>query len=638
MGAGVYLYRLTGDGVQATRSMLLIDGQAGISSGGDGPAGPGGEAGAGMDGEKAQLYGLTISGPGLVPYVDPAFRVEKGMHPLDLVVEAPGSDPSAKAASSGGILGDVDNTGEVDFSDALLVALYSLDASEAMPNNGDISLGDVNADGQVALSDAWAIVAWLNDPSDPSLPAGIGEPVGGATASLSPDPSTVSFSDDAVWHRFTVQAGEPVSVVVNPEGATRSLEITTRSGRGSYCPAEADDDATRQDGQTLYLSGCVTGPASVELRRDSDDTVLRTYTIEVSGSPADLVVESPSVSDSTLTLTPGQTFTFNATVRNQGTAGADATTLRYYRSTNRTISTRDTQVGTDAVSALAADSTSAESISLTAPSNAGTYYYGACVVSVAGESAGNNCSAGVRVRIVGAGSLDLVVQSVSVSDSTLTLTPGQSFTFNATVGNQGSAGAAATTLRYYRSSNRTISTRDTQVGTDAVSALAADSTSAESISLTAPSNAGTYYYGACVVSVAGESADNNCSAGVRVTVEAGSPDLIVEWTWMDSTMKTGQSFTSRATVRNQGTAAAPATTLRYYRSSDQTISTQDTEVGTDPVDALAADGTSAESISLTAPSSEGVYFYGACVAPVVGESSTQNNCSGGYFVYVWSDG
>ena len=379
----------------------------------------------------------------------------------------------------------------------------------------------------------------------------------------------------------------------------------------------------------------------MELRRGSDDTVLRTYTFEVSGSPADLVVESPSVSDSTLTLTPGQSFTFNATVRNQGTAGADATTLRYYRSTNRTISTRDTQVGTDAVSSLAADSTSAGSISLTAPSNAGTYYYGGCVVSVAGESAGNNCSAGVRVTVEAAGSPDLVVQSVSVSDSTLTLTPGQSFTFNATVRNQGSAGAAATTLRYYRSSNPTISTRDTQEGTDQVDALAADSTSAESISLIAPSSEGVYFYGACVVSVAGESAGNNCSAGVRVTVEAaeaGSPDLIVEWTWTDSTMKTGQSFTLRASVRNQGTAAAPATTLRYYRSSDQTISTQDTEVGTDPVDPLAADGTSAESISLTAPSSEGVYFYGACVASVVGESSTQNNCSGGYWVYVWSDG
>ena len=200
------------------------------------------------------------------------------MAPLDLVVEAPGQVPPAKAASSGGILGDVDNTGGVDFFDAILVALYSRDASIVMPNNGDISLGDVDADGQVDLTDAWLIAVWLNDPSDPALPAGIGEPAGGgALASLSPDPSTVTFSDDGAWHRFTVEAGEPVSVVANPEGTTPRLEITTRSGRGNFCPAEADDDVSRQDGQTVYLAGCATGTATVELRRPSDGTVLNLH-------------------------------------------------------------------------------------------------------------------------------------------------------------------------------------------------------------------------------------------------------------------------------------------------------------------------------------------------------------------------
>ncbi len=514
VGAGVYLYRLSGDGVQATRSMLLIDGQAGIASGRGGSTGSGGDAGSGEDVETAPVYGLTVSGPGLIPYLDPAFRVEAGMDPLDLVVEAPGRVPPAKAASSGGILGDVDNTGGVDFFDALLVALYSRDASIAMPNNGDISLGDVDADGQVDLTDAYLIAVWLNDPSDPSLPAGIGEPVGPA-ASLSPDPSTVTFADDGAWHRFTVAAGKPVTVVANPEGTAPRLEITTRSGRRNYCPAEPDDDVSRQDGQAVYLAGCGTGTATVELRRRSDGTVLNTYTFEVTGSPADLVVQSVSVSDST--LTPGQTFRLRATVHNQGTGQSAATTLRYYRSSNRTISTQDTQVGTDAVSGLAAAGTSAESIRLTAPSSEGIYYYGACVVSVTGESAGNNCSAGVRVTVEAA-SPDLVVESAAVSDGTLTT--GQFFTLIATVRNQGTGASAATTLRYYRSTNSTISTRDTQVGTDEVGALAVAGTSAEWISLTAPSSEGTYYYGACVATVAGEAdTRNNCSLGVRVIVE-----------------------------------------------------------------------------------------------------------------------
>ena len=62
------------------------------------------------------------------------------------MLEAPGPRPSAKAASSSRILGDVDNTGGVDFFDALLVALYSQDARLVLPNDGDITLGDVNAE------------------------------------------------------------------------------------------------------------------------------------------------------------------------------------------------------------------------------------------------------------------------------------------------------------------------------------------------------------------------------------------------------------------------------------------------------------------------------------------------------------
>ena len=592
VGAGVYLYRLSGDGVQATRSMLLIDGQAGMPSGGGGSTGSGGEAG-GTDGEGAPVYGLTVSGPGLVPYVNPAFRVEAGMAPLDLVVEAPGRVPPAKAASSSGILGDVDNTGGVDFFDALLVALYSQDSSIVMPNNGDISLGDVNADGEVGLADAWLIAAYLNDPSDPSLPAGIGEPVGPA-ASLSPDPSTVTFASDGAWHRFTVDAAGPVTVVANPEETTPRLEITTRSGRGNFCPAEADDDVSRQDGQSVYLAGCATGTATVELRRPSDGTVLNTYTFEVTGSPADLVVESASVSDST--LTPGQSFTLRATVRNQGTDQSAATTLRYYRSSNRTISTRDTQVGTDAVSALGASRTSAESIPLTAPASEGTWYYGACVARVDGESnINNNCSTGIRV-IVEASSPDLVVESASVSDSSLPT--GQSFTLNAAVRNQGMGASAATTLRYYRSTNATITTRDTEVGTDAVGALAASGTSAESIPLTAPSSEGTYYYGACVARVDGESnINNNCSRAVQVTV---TPASASRWKmyWTDE----GTDKIQRSNLDGSGVEDLVTTGLEAPESIALDVSGGKmywTEQGTDKIQRSNLDGSGVEDLVTT---------------------------------------
>ncbi len=352
------------------------------------------------------------------------------------------------------------------------------------------------------------------------------------------------------------------------------------------------------------------------------------------GASADLVVETPSVSSSR--PVSGASFTLSATVRNRGTGSSAATTLRYYRSSNATISTSDTAVGTDAVSGLAASGASAESIGLTAPSGTGTYYYGACVDAVSGESnTGNNCSAAVTVTVGAAPAPDLVVLSPSVNNNSPAA--GASFTLSATVRNRGTGSSAATTLRYYRSSNATISTSDTEVGTDAVGGLAASGASAESIGLTAPSGTGTYYYGACVDAVSGESnTGNNCSAAVTVTVGAApAPDLVVlSPSVNNNSPAAGASLTLSATVRNTGNGSSAASTLRYYRSSDATISTNDTEVGTDAVSGLAASGASAESIGLTAPSGTGTYYYGACVDAVTGESDTGNNCSAAVTVTV----
>ena len=155
-------------------------------------------------------------------------------------------------------------------------------------------------------------------------------------------------------------------------------------------------------------------------------TELRAAVVELenaapTGLMPDLVVGSPTVSDRS--LAPGQSFTLSATVRNRGSARAAATTLRWYRSTNSTISTSDTAVGTDAVSALAAGASGAESIGLTAPSSAGTYYYGACVEPVGGESdTGNNCSSGVRVTVEsGGGPGDALTGEITTCSGTRTV-------------------------------------------------------------------------------------------------------------------------------------------------------------------------------------------------------------------------
>ena len=97
----------------------------------------------------------------------------------------------------------------------------------------------------------------------------------------------------------------------------------------------------------------------------------------------------------------------------------------------------------------------------------------------------------------------------------------------------------------------------------------------------------------------------------------------------------GDSFTLSATVHNRGTGgASSSTTLRYYRSTDAAISTGDSHIGTDAVLQLGASQSSAESLSVTAPPTQGTYYFGACVQPVANESDTDNNCSGAVEVEV----
>ena len=229
---------------------------------------------------------------------------------------------------------------------------------------------------------------------------------------------------------------------------------------------------------------------------DTTNNCSAAVTVTVGAAPApDLVVDTPTVDTSTPVA--GASFTLNATVRNQGSGSADSTTLRYYRSTDSTITAGDTEVGTDSVFRLVASGSGTESISLTAPSAPGTYYYGACADSVSGETdTTNNCSAAVTVTVGAAPAPDLVVDTPTVDTSTPAA--GARFTLTVAVRNQGAARSASTTVRYYQSTDSTITAGDTEVGTDSVFGLAASGSGDESISLTAPSTAGTFYYGACV--------------------------------------------------------------------------------------------------------------------------------------------
>ena len=177
-----------------------------------------------------------------------------------------------------------------------------------------------------------------------------------------------------------------------------------------------------------------------------------------------------------------------------------------------------------------------------------------CAAFASCTAMGPSDELGAGTSDVGTGSPDLMVASAAVSYDGPAV--GVSFTLSATVQNAGDGGSESTTLRYYRSTDAEISSSDTDLGTDAVAELAASATSSQSVSLTAPTTAGTYYYGVCVDAVEGESdTANNCSASVQITVpepEPG-PNLVVSSPSVsNSAPAVGTTFTVSALVRNAG--------------------------------------------------------------------------------------
>ena len=197
----------------------------------------------------------------------------------------------------------------------------------------------------------------------------------------------------------------PNTIIITPSSATLvaigetvQLRATVKDEKAQTVPGAS---VTWQSSNPAVIS--VNSSGLVTARGNGTATITatsggRAATATITVARPDLIVLSPSATPNSVNI--GQVFTLWVTVRNQGAGTADATTLRYYRSTDATISTSDTLVGMDSVSSIAAARTSDYSINLTAPSSTGMYYYGACVVGVSGESnTDNNCSHGVEVIV-----------------------------------------------------------------------------------------------------------------------------------------------------------------------------------------------------------------------------------------------
>ena len=816
VAAGVYIYRMTVGVESQTGRMVLVDGQAGVSAAGAASV-LSGVSGGGSDGAESEVYGLIVSGEGLAPYVDSSFRVEAGMAPVELVVSS---------GHSGGKAAD-DDCAFCDLFDALNdeeegpgPSGKAQAALEAPPAPTNLRF-DAPTDSSCRVR--WDAAAGATDYDVNYRPAVGGrwtnEPHRGIGLS-----NTIDDLQPNTEYRWAVRAENSdgtsewihgTNFTTRPSSEDDGLSDAPSPPTNLRFDAPTDSSCTvrwdASDGATDYdvnYKPAVGGRWTIEphrgigLSNTIDDLQPNTeyrWAVRAENSEGtsewihgpnfttlpeegpDLIVQSPSVS--AVVLTPGQAFTLQVTVHNQGDEQAAATMLHYYRSNNSTITASDTEVGTDAIDALDASATSAESISLTAPSDVGTYYYGACVERKSGESAGNNCSAAVSITVAavtppsagganklywtdwgtdkiqrsnldGSGVEDLVTTglvspvglALDVSGGKLywtdgvtekiqrsnldgsgiedLVTTGLDFPVGlaldvsggklywtdvgtdkiqrsnldgsgiedlVTTGLENPVGLALdvsggklywtdwATAKIQRSNLDGSGIEDlvttgldfpvglaldvsggklywTDVDTEKIQRSNLDGSGVEDlvttgldvpVGLALDVSGGKLYwtdFGTDKIqrsNLDGSGVEDLVTTGLEnpegialgfVPVEVG-PDLTVEASVSDNRPTPGQSFELSVTVRNRGTEQA-ATTLRYYRSDDATIDATDTPVGTAAVNSLDSLAPRAYSIDLLAPESTGTYYYGACVESVSGESNTDNNCSSAVTVTV----
>lgn len=285
-------------------------------------------------------------------------------------------------------------------------------------------------------------------------------------------------------------------------------------------------------GERAFLNNANTHAANTWVLESWVDMAAWSQTHDNWGSPGNLIMADAD----TYSGYRGDSFTIrHLQIENRGNLPASNVLLSFYLSWNPTVSDIDYLTGTAWWSSFPEHGRwSNGNWTVTVPSDipAGTYYIGwVLTLNDSERSTNNNTAVMLRDYYSGfshrtftvLGQPDLHISSVSTSSGSVP--QGGWLTVNGTAHNQGDASSGGTTMRYYVSTNPTISTSDTQLATDFVPSLAPGGSSAGSAPVTLNVAPGDYWLGVCVDSVANEEFTNNqCSSGVAVQVTAA--DLI----------------------------------------------------------------------------------------------------------------
>ncbi|MBK39128.1 MAG: hypothetical protein CMB50_02750 [Euryarchaeota archaeon] len=321
-----------------------------------------------------------------------------------------------------------------------------------------------------------------------------------------------------------------------------------------------------------------------------------------------------------------------------------------FLSTDSTITTSDTQVGSDQYStSLSSGNYRTDSLSSSTriPSslNAGTYYWGYIldVNSDVDESSETN-----NVRTCGQITLqeDLPdIEATSVGTSSSSVVMGETITVQYRIDNVGTDYSGSFYWKLYLSTDTTISTSDVYVDEFSVSSISGGSyRSGYEYSVTIPTgmNSGYHYLGMIAdnrgtVSELDET-NNIVSSSSRIDIEEPA-DLVPDSPSGPSTGQSGQQVSLSWRIDNAGDDTSGWFYWEMYLSTDSTITSSDTKLGsTQQASSISGGSYRSGTMSANLPSNlaQGTYYFGIIVDSTsrISEGDETNNIEVGNSIYI----
>ena len=311
-------------------------------------------------------------------------------------------------------------------------------------------------------------------------------------AEISTDSSNFHLVTDIDFYHFDLASGYNYTISMrlhdsynSGNGKSYSCDAVFAYKYGSNWSAYFDDEEASDfdvnDGGTVYFE---LSPYFEGIRGTYLFEIVITR-VEV-GDP-DLIPLSQTVNPTT--VKSGENVTVSCIVKNQGSAIASSSVIRYYLSSNSVFDGGDVEMGSDNVISLAKDGsvTVAEEFQIPLNTTAGSWYilYYADADETITESNENNNMASAQFTVY-KGQPDLFIQSKSINPASVIV--GGTISASCTIKNQGEEEAESSVVKYYLSLNKTLDGNDIELGSDNIPNLTVNSSSASNENLIIPNN------------------------------------------------------------------------------------------------------------------------------------------------------